>query len=814
MPEGEKVEAERAKVEAERAKAQAERAKIGAERAKAQAESAEEKIHFVDYWRVVKKRKEIIIAILAIAVFGTFVYSTIKDPTYSAYSQIKISQWQRPMDPFSTEPSRYLAFDQYEFETHRASLENDPVLEKVVKGEIYSNRSFWQCPLHPQLKLNDARAESLAFTCPVAGCGNSLEEVREKKYPTWEPLDRKWARLANYPGGRYRIETAVSILKSNLKVRPEKGTRLITITYESHDKKEAQLIADMVAEAYMQWTEELRDESLQGAFKALQKQVRFYQYGGPGEGRGLNEEQAEMIKMKGQLNLDTNDHLTQYVQLAQWTHTRDETRAKIAETKTEVEKLSAMTDDEKVNSIQNNAAIYQLAIQLGTEEARLNYLLAQYGDGHMEIIGQREKIKALKTNLSALANGYLDSIEADLAKNEAYEKELSDIIKRINEEIAKSQPAYSKYLISKSDVDMKIGLLQRMEQTQIEKRITNAIPTVDIQLVQRSRLPGAPIRPRPMFNVIISIFVGLTLGTGVAYFVEYMDTSMKTVDDIERSLKLSTLAVIPKLKEGLLIHENPRSRPAESYRMLWTNIQFSRKQSGFKKIMITSGDAGEGKTTTVVNLGVAAAQMGAKVLLVDSDLRRPKIHKLLKYSNRRGLYDVLVEDVDPADVIVKTSVPGLLAMPSGKLPANTNIIGLLNSQKMRDVVSTLSEEFDVLLFDSPPVMVVSDALVMASVVDRVLLVINGDKPPKRFARRAKKTLEDVGGELLGTVINNLSIQRGDYYYYGYGYGYGKSYYSYYLRSEEEEPEEKQPVGAAEATDSAASDSNSDTQSTA
>jgi len=631
-------------------------------------------------------------------------------------------------------------------------------------------------------------------------------------YPsvTREPFNEKWAKRNNSPRP-YSVEAAASLLKSNLRIRPEKGTRLITIRCESHDSKEAQLIANMVAEAYMQWMGQLRDESMDRAFQALRKQIRIYQYGGPGQSGGLKKDQDEMLKLKEQLSLDAQDHLLQIQELSQWTHTRDENRSLIAEHKTEIQKLSVMTDDERVNSIQNHVAIAQLSIQLGNEEARLEALLARYGDKNPEIIGQRKLIAKIKENLSDLAKGYLESKKFEAAKLDAYEWELNEIIWRLEQEIAQSQPLYSEYLFSKASVDMKLAILQLIEQSKIQEKITNAIPTVDIQFVQRAQLPGSPIRPKPIFNVIISVFVGLTLGTGIAYFVEYLDTSMKSVDDIERYLNLSTLALIPQQKQGLLVHESPKSHAAENYRMLWTNIQFARKQEDFKTVMITSGGAGEGKTTTVVNLGIAAAQMGSKVLLVDSDLRRPKIHKLLKYSNKVGLSNVLLKDMDPRDVLIETEVPGLWAMPSGKLPAN--VIGLLNSQKMRDVLATLGQDFDVLLLDSPPVMGVSDASVMAGVVDRVLLVIDYKKYPKRLANRARRNLENVGGEMLGTVINNLSVQRGDYYYYGYGYGKGYHYY-YSARSEEEEEPDEEPVGAAQATEPAEGRSSPDAQNTA
>jgi len=480
----------------------------------------DEKLHFLDYWRVVKKRKEIIIAILIIIVFATFVFSTIAKPVYSAYSIIKITQWQRPMDPFATtERARYMPFDQHEFETHLASLESDAVLEKVVTGAIYGETSFWECPVHHK-RLTDDQATDRKYKCtePLAGggaCGVSLREVHQRKYPEWEPLTTKWARRDSYPRGSYTLHAAVSMLKRNLRVRPEKGTRLIKITYENHDKKEAQLIADMVAQAYIQWMDELRNKRLQRAFKALRKQIHIYQYGGPMESGGLNDDYAEMIKMKSKLRLDSLDQRFQVQELVQWTHTRDDISSKIAEQKTDIAKLEAMNDEQRVKSIQEHAGIYRLSAELGTAEADLSALLTNYGEEHWQVKSQQERITKIRENLYDLADGFVASKKAELAKLEAYEKGLNDIIDDLDKQVNESEQPYSDYLVAKANVGVKTALLQQMEGSQIEEKITNAMPSTDIQLFQQAKVPVSPARPRPIFNVIVSLFVGLTLGTGV-----------------------------------------------------------------------------------------------------------------------------------------------------------------------------------------------------------------------------------------------------------------------------------------------------------
>lgn len=748
--------------------------------ARTEGERGEEKLHFLDYWRVIKKRKEIIVATLVIIVFTTAALSWISPKVFSASSRIKIEQRQRPLDVFQTEVRTSMAFDPYEYETHRESLNSDPVLEKVIKGEIYGSKSVWVCPRHPQIRLTDAQASAQAGLCPAPGCGEVLRAERLPKYPDWVPLTEKWAKASGLQRP-LSLHAAMAKLKSELRIRPEKGTRLITIRYDSTEAEEARLVADMVAEAYIQWREENYETSLQAALSTLQREQRDYR-------RDLNSLKTDLVKKREKFSLDSQDQPMQYQRLEILEQKRDLVETDIAQLEAYIAYIGDLTEEERVAVTQDSPLIYNLTYELSRNEAILNGLLEEYGEKHTLVRAQQQTISTLKERLRIGANSVLEAKKAQVESFHKQVEELNARIAALEEQIAQSHHALADYQIAKREVELKDQVLLVMEQTQVTEKIKNTLPREDISIVQWARLPENPVRPRPLFNVIISIFVGLTLGTGLAYFVDYVDTSIKNVDDLERYLGMSAMAVIPDQKDKLLIHENPKSHAAENYRTLWTSLQFERREDGFKSVMVTSGGVGEGKTTTVVNLGIAAAQMDAKILLVDSDLRRPKIHKLLKYANRVGLSDVLLKDADPNEVIVQPipEVPKLSVMPSGKLPSN--VIGLLSSEKMRSVVDRLSQDYDFVFYDSPPVIGVSDASVLANVVNRVLLVIDYRKYPKRFANRARKMLESVGGKVLGVIINNMKVTEEDYYYYGYG----RAYRYYYRRYEDKEDGEEQP----------------------
>jgi capsular exopolysaccharide synthesis family protein len=271
----------------------------------------------------------------------------------------------------------------------------------------------------------------------------------------------------------------------------------------------------------------------------------------------------------------------------------------------------------------------------------------------------------------------------------------------------------------------------------------------------------------------------LVVGVGLAFFIEYLDTSVKTIDDVERSLGSPVLGVIPQ-NVGILLDEGAESPHAEAYRVLRTNLLFSRKEDKLNTIAVVSAGAGEGKSTTVFNLAAVFAQGGQRVLMVDSDLRRPTLHKMLHVTNNIGLTNYLLKQNTLEEVIQTTNLPTLDFLASGKLPSSS--LGILSSSQMRELITDLKRHYDFIFFDSPPVMGVSDASILASEVDMTLQVIQYRRYPQPMNIRAKQLIEKVGGNLVGIVLNNINMSQDESYYYYSGY-----YHDYYSRNEDQEP---------------------------
>jgi succinoglycan biosynthesis transport protein ExoP len=302
-------------------------------------------------------------------------------------------------------------------------------------------------------------------------------------------------------------------------------------------------------------------------------------------------------------------------------------------------------------------------------------------------------------------------------------------------------------------------------------------PTNYLTIVEPAAVPTASISSRTRSNVLLAATVGLILAVGAAFFLEYLDDTIKSPEDISQTLGLTTLGAITRIggdtyPDKLITMKHPRSIIAEAYRILRTNIQFSAIDKPLKSIVVSSPNPIEGKSVTIANLAVVMAQAGARVVIVDSDLRRPVIHKIFNLPNTEGLTSVLLQDRPLADgYLQSTEVENLQVLTTGPLPPNPS--ELLSSQKMTDLIENLKEEADVVLLDSPPSLPVTDAAVLSSKTDGTLLVTDAGTTRRGAARRAKEDLTRVGANILGVVLNKFSVRGASSYYYYYYYYYSR-----------------------------------------
>jgi capsular exopolysaccharide synthesis family protein len=429
--------------------------------------------------------------------------------------------------------------------------------------------------------------------------------------------------------------------------------------------------------------------------------------------------------------------------------------------------------------MRDDPQLTELLQSLNLAEQALIQLRRDYADEHPTVVTVRKQIEDLKRKITNRVDGLLLGLEVRVAslkeRLDSIVAEFEEARRKDIEKVEKSRPYFEK----KRELENLIAFQRVLENKLKAERIDVDLPKTAMVTIVEQAQPGLrPVQPKKGLNIALGVIFGLVVGVGLAFFIEYLDTSVKTIDDVERALGAPVLGVIPQ-NVGLLLEEGAESPHAEAYRVLRTNILFSRKDERLNTLVVVSAGAGEGKTTTVLNLATVFAQSNQRVLIVDSDLRRPTLHKRLKVSNAIGLTNYLLRQNKLEEVIQTTQLPTLDFMPSGKLPSSS--LGILSSQAMRELIQELKQRYDFVFFDSPPIMGVSDASILASEVDMALQVIQYRRYPQPMNIRAKQMIEKVGGNLVGIVLNNINLSQDESYYYYSGY-----YHDYYYRSDDSE----------------------------
>ncbi len=294
-----------------------------------------------------------------------------------------------------------------------------------------------------------------------------------------------------------------------------------------------------------------------------------------------------------------------------------------------------------------------------------------------------------------------------------------------------------------------------------------------LTVIEPAQLPTVPVSPRVIINVIVAAFTGFILAAAAALLIEYIDDTLKSTDDMSSTLKVTPLGGINRIKSKdyqnvLVTVHSPFSTLAEAYRGVRTNLQFMALDQAVTSLLVTSANPGEGKSVTAANLGVSMAQAYLKTIVVDADLRQPSVHRIFELSNQTGLSDLIRSpELELEDCLQDTGIENLQVITSGPLPPNPAEI--LGSARMTELIQRLEASADVVIFDSPPVLAVADAVILASRVDGVVLVVKAKRTRRSVVREALKRLQQVGARLVGGVMNQVPGRQGYYAYYSYSH---------------------------------------------
>lgn len=587
-------------------------------------------------------------------------------------------------------------------------------------------------------------------------------------------------------------DTVISILKGMVETTQRTGTDLIEITVAHIDNEVARDVAAEVAEAYQDRRNSEEQNRAEKQLAALDREIEQQNDRVEAKRKVLDT----IVRITGRPYFEGSRNSPEGMEMEKTMMTERnafEMKKNRDQYKIYMDKMETLDNEQLLRYAAelpvNNNTVTGLHLQYSEAVRALESSKSSgRGERHPQVLMMKDGLTVLRRDLDIAVATLRESLATNF---EMISEQLlvmeGDSAKQEDEMVELATEMHT-YREATRDYEAALALLQDLKVTHSTERVSLSSPREPITIQEDPKLGLKPISPKVTLNLVLGAVVGLVFGIAIAFFLEYIDTSVKSLEDVERFLQVPVLAVIPK-DVGVLHKQSGMSPDAEAYRILRTNIEFNRKNPEDNSITVVSGGAGEGKSTTLVNLAYVCAQGGYTTLMIDADLRRPRLHTFFDINNSVGLTNYLTTDLMLEDVILQTPVDNLYFMPSGVLPADA--AGILNSRRMSELVQDVKQRFDLVLIDSPPILGVSDASVLASEVDLTMIVVQHRKLPRNMLLRVKQAVENVGGQVIGVVLNNVDIRSDNQYQYY------TSYYTYYAPSAEPETRSNRPVVKAD-----------------
>ncbi len=605
---------------------------------------------------------------------------------------------------------------------------------------------------------------------------------------------------ADAPPGTGTPETAAEVLRSRLRVEPVKDSRLAVVKFEDADPMRAQRVLNAVLDAYVDQNLENARASTSSAVDWLGQQLDKVRNELETNERALHKYKLD----KNILSLDPDAQSNMLrEEMKQLNEELTSVRAKkqaVSAQRTELHKVKGDDPtDLPANELLQSPLVQQLRQRY--EDAvreRAGLLGVGKGAGHPDVVSAEARVNAARSALLAEVRNVQQAIDRELnsvTRQEAGLSGLFEASKRRALELNLLEVDYNRLRRSRDNTEKLYALL--LERTK-EGDLARMMQVNNIRVIDSPLQPRSPVRPRVPLNIALGIFGGVALGVAAAMARALLDRTVKTPDDVEGELGLLFLGLLPEMEGGtlaggyrrarrrrakketvttpeLIVHELPMSGVAEAARAIRTNLLFMSPDSPPRTLVITSPAPSEGKTTVAVCIAIAMAQAGHRVALVDCDLRRPRVHRVFKVSNALGVTSAVVGEASDEAVAMDTEVPNLWVVPSGPLPPNPAEI--FHSERFKLFLERLSSRFDRVIIDTPPVVTVTDAAVLSTLVDGVVLVVRAFGTKKEVARHGIRAIRDVGGKPLGAVLNAVNFDRHEYTYQYYYYRRDGEYYA-------------------------------------
>ncbi len=744
-----------------------------------------------DYLRILIKRRWVILATLLV-VFGVVAIATMRATRiYDASGSIAINKTDPMMLNFKDSANGGMGYaDTTDIDTEVRILRSDLLALQVIK----------------ELNL-DKRPD--ANPAPV-GLGLTTDTLQANSDATSVLLAR---------------------FKGSLNVTSVPDTRIIDIHYRSPDKQLAARVVNTLMSTYVEQNFKSRFESTMQASDWLSKQLVDLQMKVETSQEKLVQYQKEHEILGGdeKQNIITSklDELNRQLTAAESQRMDRESIYHLVQSQ-DLDTVAAAAnsiDAGRATGAANSSLLERLREQQAELKIQVAQLSTQFGPSYPKVAQYNSQLKEIETQIQLELKKALGRVQGEYEAALQREGMLHAALDKQKQEANKLNESAIEYSLLRRDVETNRTLYEGLLEKLKEAGVTAGLRSNNFRTVDVARVPTAPTEPNVPRNLAFALALGLTSGIGLAFLLEGFDNTVHTPEQAQAISSLPSLGMIPLGSRAgtdantkprlsvtasreaveLITQSRPQSQMAESYRALRTSLLLTSLGAPPKVILITSALPQEGKTTTSLNCSIVLAQKGSRVLLIDADLRRPSIHKALGMGPRTGLSNVLTGSTTLEQATVRSSVlPTLFVLPAGTPPPNP--AELLASANMSDILVRLREEYDHIVIDTPPTLSVTDAVIMSTRADAVVLVIRSGQTTKQALRRARDILVRVNARVSGVLLNAADLNSPDYYYY---YEYKGKYGSRYYQADEADigelmsKEKDEPEPTAKATSSSA-----------
>lgn len=734
---------------------------------------APEEKHLLDYLRVIYKRRWIAIpAFLVVFVIGS-VNALRQTPIFQGRVQLLIEQESPSVTTldqmFQSSGDTWYNDDFYQ--TQYRILQSRSLAKKTI-----DTLGLWDAP-----KLGNGPEEKaqISVTGLVASGVQMAVSLVKKPFAPDEPSAPEPDRAA---GETLAQSGRIDEFLGGVSVVPVRNSRIVEIRYTSADPKFAAAAANGVAKAYIQQNTELRFNT--------SKDTSDWLAGRLAEQRRAVEASDTALQTYRERNgaVSIADSASNIV-VARLTDLNS------ALTKAKTERINKEASYNQLKSAEStgvidtfpkilaNEYVQKLKSELADLQRQQAQLGERYGERHAEMIKIRTAIETADAKLRNEISKVVDSVRNEFQTALGEEQSLQSALDAQKGEALSLNRKGIEYGVLQREAESNRQIYENLLQRTKETSISSNRRTTNIRVVDEAEVPRSPISPNVQRDVMVAFGGGLFLAFGLAFLFEYLDNRIKTPQELKASLGVPFLGMVPVIGRGkddrdpLLTGANIPANFAEALKAIRTNVLFSSAEEGMRSLVVTSAGPGEGKSVVSSNVAIALAQTGQRVLLIDGDMRRPRIHDIFGSNQEPGLSNVLTGNAKASDAIRRSQVHGLWLLSSGHIPPNP--AELLGSRRFADFMISLDQHFDWVVIDTPPVLVVTDSAIVANQVSGVVFVVSAEKTSRQAARTAVEQLDAASAHIVGSVLNRVDLIRNPYYYSSY---YRKEYAKYYVKN--------------------------------